>query len=71
MRLAGLQARNGRHFPGLDVGVPVIAALRAGVLRWIPLYGDDQFRLRIDAPHGIYQIARVLGTQLQAELAAR
>lgn len=53
-----------------DVVIAVRAALRVRAHAWIPFDGNHQPRPRLDPPHGIHQVAAVLGAQLEAKLAA-
>jgi len=54
----------------LDVAVSAITAFGAGVLTGIAFHRNDEFGFRFDAPHGIDEVAGVLGAKFQTELAA-
>jgi len=68
VRISRLKDRDGRFAGRPDVSVAAIGTLGARMLAGIRLYGDDEFRLGLDAPHHVNQVARVLGTQLETEL---
>jgi hypothetical protein len=68
--VSGAQNRNGRAAARLDVAVSAITAFGAGVLTGIALHRNDEFGFRFDAPHGIDEVAGVLGAKFQTELAA-
>jgi hypothetical protein len=53
-----------------DVFVAVVAAFGAGVLAGIALYGDDQLIFWFEAPHGIEEVAGILGAEFKPKLAA-
>ena len=68
--IAGAKGWQRRVVERLDVAVALVAALSAGGLPRICFYGDNQLRLRLDAPHRENQVARVLGTKFEPELDA-
>jgi len=68
--VSGVQNRNGRAASRLDVAVSAITAFGAGVLAGIALHRNDEFGFGFDAPHGIDEVAGVLGAKFQTELAA-
>ena len=65
-----MQNRNGRAASRLDAAVSAITAFGAGVLTGIALHRNDEFGFGFDAPHGIDEVAGVLGAKFQTELAA-
>jgi hypothetical protein len=53
----------------LVIAVSTIRAFGAGVLTGIAFDRNDELRLGFNAPHGVDQIASVLRTQFETELA--
>src|SRR6516164_786317 len=53
----------------LEIDVPASATLLMGMERDISLDRDRDGGFRLDAPHGVDEIAGVLGPQLEADLA--
>lgn len=66
----GTQIGHRRAVDGLGVAVAAVAAFCAGVLAGIRFYGDDELGFGLNAPHRVDEIARVLGAELKAKLAA-
>ena len=71
-RVRDVRTQNGhrRAVDGLNVAIAAVPALRAGVLAGIAFDGDDQLGIWFDAPHGVNEIAGVLGAKLEAQLTA-
>src|SRR5260370_29386580 len=69
MRLSGTQSGNRSAAARLDIPVSAVAALCAGVLPGDALDGNHQLPLRLDAPHRVKQVARLLPAPLNATLA--
>jgi hypothetical protein len=68
--VSGAQERNGFAALRFNVAIATIATLCAGVLARITFDGNHELRFGFDAPHGINQVAGILGAEFQAELAA-
>src|SRR5579872_6624637 len=67
---AGAQQWHRRTVHRLDIAIAAVPAFRAGVLARIGFYGNDELGLRLDAPHRVDEIARVLSAKLEAKLTA-